>query len=175
MNYLFICLFVCFLFMICIDDFVDDGYWCTAGVQNMVIDREKDTVTVKGTMEVKALVGNLMKRLKRKVEVVPPKKENGEKKSGEKEGAADKEGNGGTKKKKGDGGGGGGDKVKEDQGKEKMKQTKMEPLAPAYGPLYGCGYGYGYGGDYYYGPVYMEQLHAPQLFSDENPNACSIM
>ena len=34
--------------------------------------------------------------------------------------------------------------------------------------------------EYYYveygnSPYYMEMVHAPQLFSDENPNSCSVM
>ncbi|KAK7261311.1 hypothetical protein RIF29_27620 [Crotalaria pallida] len=146
----------------------------TKGVHDMAIDKDKETVTVKGTMEVKVLVEKLRERLKRKVEVVPPKKEKEE--SGEKEGATGKGGKGNDKKKKGDNG----ENVKKEnisgdgQGKEnKVEQTKMETLTPSYGPIYG--YGYGYGGDYSYGPVYMGQLHAPQMFSDENPNACSIL
>lgn len=71
------------------------------GVKEMAIDKEKETVTVKGTMDVKALAENLMEKLRRQVLVVPPKKE----KDGDKEGEKDKEGSG--KKKKGGGGGGG--------------------------------------------------------------------
>ena len=41
----------------------------------MAIDKEKEMVTVKGTMDVKALAENLMEKLKRRVEVVPPKKD----------------------------------------------------------------------------------------------------
>ncbi|KAF7823350.1 heavy metal-associated isoprenylated plant protein 3 [Senna tora] len=136
----------------------------TKGVHDMSLDKEKDTVTVKGTMDVKALVETLMERLKRKVEVVPPKKDK------DKEGGEGKEGsNGGGKKKKGSGGGN--DKAEEgdEKGKILMEQNKMEIVAPAYGS-------YGYGNGYYYGTVYyMEHLHAPQMFSDENPNACSVM
>lgn len=136
-----------------------------AGVHDMSIDKEKETVTVKGTMDVNALVENLMGRLKRKVEVVPAKKD----KNKEKEGGEGKEAsNGGGKKKKGSGGDNG--KAEEgfgDDGRAKMDQSKMEVVAPAYG--------YGYGDSYNYGTVYMEHLHAPQMFSDENPNACSVM
>ncbi|XP_027343989.1 heavy metal-associated isoprenylated plant protein 3 [Abrus precatorius] len=150
----------------------------TKGVRDMAIDKEKETVTVKGTMDVKALVANLTERLRRKVEVVPPKKEKEKEKEKEsvKESAApDKGGNAGAKKKKK----GGGDNDKDEEGggdgQGKMEQSKVEGSAPAYG--YGFGYGYGYGGGdvYNYGPVYMGQLHAPQMFSDENPNACSLM
>lgn len=138
-----------------------------AGVHNMSIDKEKETVTVKGTMDVKALVETLSERLKRKVEVVPPKKEKDKEKDG---GEGEEGGNGGGKKKK-KGLGGDNGKAEEDNGdnRAKMEQNRMEVLAPA-------AYGYGYGNGYYnYGTVYMEHLHAPQMFSDENPNACSIM
>ncbi|XP_061356942.1 heavy metal-associated isoprenylated plant protein 3-like isoform X2 [Gastrolobium bilobum] len=144
----------------------------TRGVHDMAIDKEKETVTVKGTMDVKALVGNLMERLRRKVEVVPPKKE----KESEKEGGGANDG-AKEKKKGGGGGGGGGDNDKGGKGGGdglgKMEQSRMEFLAPTFG--YGYGYGYGYGDGYNYEPVYMGQLHAPQMFSDENPNACSVM
>ncbi|RZC91039.1 hypothetical protein C5167_028870 [Papaver somniferum] len=59
--------------------------------------------------------------------------------------------------------------------------------APGYafpGPVYGSGPGYapGPGVGYSQGPGYgpgpgyvVEYVHAPQIFSDENPNACSVM
>lgn len=138
----------------------------------MAIDKEKETVSVKGTMDVKALVENLTEKLKRKVEVVPPKKE----KAGDKEGEKDKEGSG--KKKNKGGGGGGGDNHEE--GIEKIDYSRMEYVPQ---PAFGFGYGYGPGnlGGYSYVPVYPEQMHfhlhapPPQIFSDENPNACSVM
>ena len=67
----------------------------------MAIDKEKEMVTVKGTMDVKALAENLMEKLKRRVEVVPPKK--------------DKEG-------------GGGDDEKEVSGKSLMVRTSTSIL-----------------------------------------------
>lgn len=165
--------------------FVVDGF-CNndgAGVQEMSIDKEKETVTVKGSMDVKALVESLKERLKRKVEVVPPKKEKekdkdkDKDKDKEKEKEKEKEGGG----EKGGGGGKGGGKKKAGgdnkkaeeetgggEGGGKLEQSKMEFMGAPYG------YGYGYG--YNYGPVYyMEPVHPPQMFSDENPNACSIM
>ncbi|XP_057457887.1 heavy metal-associated isoprenylated plant protein 3-like isoform X2 [Lotus japonicus] len=126
----------------------------TKGVYEVAIDEEKETVTVKGAMDAKAVVANLMKKLKRKVEVVQPKKE--------KEGGGEK-GDGGKKKQKGEEEEGGG------KGKpEHQKQNKMVDWAPVYG--YGP-YWYGGDGDHHY----MGPLHAPQIFSDENPNACSVM
>lgn len=136
----------------------------------MSIDKDKDTISVKGTMDVKALVGNLMDKLKRKVEVVPPKKDKDNDKEG---GGADKEG-GNKKKNKG---GGGDNNGNDDEGGGKMEQGKMEYLAP---PAFGFAYGYGYAnavGGYNYLPIYPDHFHfhAPQMFSDENPNACSVM
>ncbi|KAI4322308.1 hypothetical protein L6164_022015 [Bauhinia variegata] len=136
----------------------------TKGVHDMSMDKEKETITVKGTMDAKALAENLQQRLKRKVEIVPPKKEKDKEKEN-KEGGAEKEGGGnsGGKKKKGGGaGGGGGGDNNEKGGVEGGKMDKME-----YYPVPWFGHGYG--------PVYMEQVHAPQMFSDENPNACSVM
>ncbi|XLU75168.1 hypothetical protein S245_034221 [Arachis hypogaea] len=117
------------------------------------------TVTVKGTMDVKALAANLTEKLKRKVEVVPPKKPDNKENNGG--------GGGGDGKNKGGGGGG----------------------APHV--LFPSAYGYGYApvmhphhhGGYSYMPVYTypEQFHLhappppPQIFSDENPHACSLM
>ncbi|KAL4611515.1 hypothetical protein ACB092_08G129400 [Castanea dentata] len=176
----------------------------TKGVQEMTLDKEKELVIVKGTMDAKALAESLKERLKRPVEVVPPKKE--------KEGGGDgdkKDGGGGGGKKKGggdggqgQGGGGGGGNV--------MMENRMEVLGhPGFG-YYDNGYGYGsgfvngyghangseYGYAHGYGgpmgapvggpmgvpvggpmvaPVGAHLHQAPNMFSDENPNACSIM
>lgn len=53
------------------------------GVSKVDIDTQKDLVTVKGTMDAKALQPYLKEKLKRGVEIVPPKKD-GDKKEGEK-------------------------------------------------------------------------------------------
>ncbi|KAG6692721.1 hypothetical protein I3843_10G121200 [Carya illinoinensis] len=204
------------------------------GVQHVDIDKEKDLVTVKGTMDVKALVPYLKAKLKRSVDVVPPKKDGGgdqkpkeaggggDKKEKEKEKVAsgggekkEKEaaaagGGGGEKKEKeaAAAGGGGGDGGKKEEGAAaKVEVSKMEyhgyPYqAPIYwndGHAYAQNYpvvvhpGYGnqgyvsqgYVDDQGYGPYgnvnhgYMvaanHPMHAPQMFSDENPNACSVM
>ncbi|KAL2328567.1 hypothetical protein Fmac_021994 [Flemingia macrophylla] len=145
----------------------------TKGVQKMVMDEEKDTVTVEGTMDVKALTGKLMNKLKREVVVVPPKKDNEKEVTG---------------KKKNKGGDGGGNNKNEniDDGGQKIDHNRMEYLVPPFAYSYGYGYGYGHGfghgnavGGCRYVPVYPEQMHfhyapPPQMFSDENPNACSI-
>ncbi|KAJ6765506.1 HEAVY METAL-ASSOCIATED ISOPRENYLATED PLANT PROTEIN 6 [Salix purpurea] len=79
----------------------------TKGVHERVLDKQKELVTVKGTMDVKALAETLKSRLKRAVDIVPPKKE--KEKEKEKEGGKDGEnaaGGGGGKKKGGGGNGG---------------------------------------------------------------------
>ncbi|KGN64800.1 heavy metal-associated isoprenylated plant protein 3 [Cucumis sativus] len=162
------------------------------GVQEMSVDKQKDSVMVKGTMDVKALIGSLSERLKRTVEIVPAKKEKEKEKDNNKKegggggdekkdsttGDGDGNGNGGGKKKKKGGNGGGGDGEEGGGGGGKMEGNKMEYMGMG-GIGYGYGYGYGYGMNtgYGYGPsgIVGENLHAPQLFSDENPNACFIM
>ncbi|TXG73794.1 hypothetical protein EZV62_002373 [Acer yangbiense] len=151
------------------------------GVKDMSVDKQKDLITVKGTMDVKALTECLKDRLKKPVEIVPPKKEKDEKESNG-GGGGDNNGGGGKKKNKGGGGGGnggdgdGGQMVEEGGGGGgggvKVEGNRMEYMVPP-------GFGYGYG---YQFPVYdygypAGQMHAPapQMFSDENPNACSIM
>lgn len=124
----------------------------------MKIDRQKELVTVTGAMDMKALAEMLKKHLKKNVEIVPPKKE------GEKKG----EGGGGEKKKKGDGGeAAGGD------GGEKMEANKMQYQVGYTHPFM---HGPGPAGDQFHSnPFPVGQFHAPELFSDENPNACSVM
>lgn len=146
------------------------------------IDKQKDTVTVKGTMDAKALAEVLKERLKRPVEIVPPKKE--KEKNDEKESNGgdnnNNSGNGGSKKKKGGGGGGGGGQEVGDGGGGgggKMEESRMEYF-PMGVPGSGYGHGYQIHGGYEYGyPVggYYQQPAAPQMFSDENPNACVVM
>lgn len=142
-----------------------------AGVENVGFDSAKDLVTVKGTMDVKSLPETLKEKLKRSVEIVPAKKDDGgaggdkKKDGGGGGGGEEKEkGGGGDEKKKDGGGGGGGEKEKAAAAAVApamavpvMEANKMEYYSP-------------YGGGYR-----IEMVHAPQLFSDENPNACSVM
>ncbi|XP_039013412.1 heavy metal-associated isoprenylated plant protein 6-like isoform X1 [Hibiscus syriacus] len=188
------------------------------GVQSVNVDGAKDLATVKGTMDVKDLVPYLQQKLRRNVDVVPPKKDDaGEKKDagGDKkeevkevaEGGGEKKEAGGDKKEGGEKKEGGGEKKEEDDGREaKMEVSKMEyhgygyPAQVMYwsdGHVYGDpsharGYYQNQNYDYRYvnpgymlpHPGYLDQgyaidprhsLHAPQMFSDENPNACSVM
>ncbi|CAD5175827.1 unnamed protein product [Musa acuminata subsp. malaccensis] len=148
------------------------------GVEEVTVDAAKDLVTVKGTMDVKNLAAMLKDKLRRAVEIVPPKKDDGGGEKKEKEKGGD--GGGEKKEKGGETGGekkekaGGGGEEKKDDGKAAAaaaatatatttttEANKMEYYAPY--PAY-SGYGYR-----------IEMVHAPQMFSDENPNACSIM
>ncbi|PNY17736.1 heavy metal transport/detoxification domain-containing protein [Trifolium pratense] len=142
----------------------------TKGVIDMKIDKEKNNVTVKGTMDVKGLVENLSEKLKKKVEVVPPKKD--------KEGGGGGGDGGGGGKKKNKGGGGGGGEEGGDNGNNGGGEVKMMEHLVQVQPPYGFGYGNVEG---YNGQVYQELIHfhmnsqPPQMFSDENPNACIVM
>lgn len=141
----------------------------------MTVDAANDLVTVKGTMNVKTLPDVLKEKIKRSVEIVPSKKGEGggEKKEEEKKGGPKDKG--GSEKKEDEKKGG--DKEKE-EGKKREAVAAPPPAAAAamtaavaeanrmdyYAPYPYAGYGYR-----------VEMVHAPQMFSDENPNACAIM
>eukprot|EP00268_Persea_americana_P029360 TRINITY_DN283_c0_g1_i3.p1 TRINITY_DN283_c0_g1~~TRINITY_DN283_c0_g1_i3.p1 ORF type:complete len:288 (+),score=85.99 TRINITY_DN283_c0_g1_i3:410-1273(+) len=141
----------------------------TKGVEHVAVDPQKDLVTVKGTMDAKTLPEYLKEKLKRGVEIVQPKKDDG---GGDKKGkgGGGGGGGGGEKKDKEGGGAGGGEKTDGDkkgggEGKKeeagKAEANKLEYYG-GYTPYSVYGYS-------------IENVHAPQIFSDENPNACSIM
>ncbi|XP_051120671.1 heavy metal-associated isoprenylated plant protein 3-like [Andrographis paniculata] len=125
----------------------------TKGFREMKIDSQKDLVTVTGAMDMKALAESLQKQLKRDVEIISPKKES-------------------EKKEKA---GGGGDE-------DKTEGNKMQAQLFAYPNPYPYPYPFMYGpgpvdhfGQGNFGPYPVGPYHAPQIFSDENPNACSVM
>ncbi|KAJ9188803.1 hypothetical protein P3X46_000165 [Hevea brasiliensis] len=120
----------------------------TKGVQEMTLDKQKETVTVKGTMDVKALTETLKDRLKRPVEIVPPKKEK-EGGGGGGSGGGDKDGEnagGGGGKKKNKGGGDGQDKAGAGgDAAPKMEGNRVEyanMTQPGFGYSPGPGFGY---------------------------------
>lgn len=135
------------------------------GVQSVEPDLKNHTVTVKGTVDPNKLVEYLHRKTRKHVEIVPPKKdgdkkEGDKKEGGKKEGGEKKEGGGGDKKdggenkKGGDSEKKGGDESKGEGEEKKEESKKNEAPIPRY---------------------VIEHVHPPQLFSDENPNACSIM
>lgn len=166
------------------------------GVESVSVDSQKDLVTVKGTMDVKELIPYLKEKLKRNADVVGEKDAGGG--GGENKDKPGNVGDGEDKKKEKGKGDQGGDKKKEAVAvATELANNKMEYYGPPYGgyyvgggvpPPYGGGGGGGvpppYGGGYYYGGGgvgmgygYRTETvaHPPQMFSDENPNACSVM
>lgn len=187
-----------------------------AGVETVTVDAAKDLVTVKGTMDVKDLAPYLREKLRRSVDVVPPKKDDGagagdkkgkegggdkkdaggEKKEGggdKKDAGGDKKAAGGDKKEGGDGGKkeGGGDAPKVEVSKLEYfgyphpatsmffydaptltahnnyvmeAHAHQAHVSQAYTDQAYPNYGYT-----------VNPYHAPQMFSDENPNACTVM
>uniref|UniRef100_A0A7C8Z4P5 HMA domain-containing protein n=2 Tax=Opuntia streptacantha TaxID=393608 RepID=A0A7C8Z4P5_OPUST len=179
------------------------------GVDDVNVDLQKDTITIKGVMDMKELLPYLNAKLKRTVELAPVPKEDGgaSKDSRPKDGGTSDKGKdcpsekhkdsqsekakeGGSEKK------GGGEKKEapkaaaaagEASSASQENTTRVEVSKMEYG---GYPYGYGYSHAYAYEPPqqgdgYVHQVvpywhapehsHPPQMFSDENPNACSVM
>ncbi|KAL8149920.1 hypothetical protein AgCh_006795 [Apium graveolens] len=168
----------------------------TDGVDNVIVDSKNDLVTVKGTMNVNELVPYLKEKLKRSVEIVPAKKEGGG-------GDDKKKGIDGEKKKDGGGGDAKVEVKKMDYHGFDPHTTFIVPpyghsqSVHEYGStstaMYNQSYSnqdygltnydqghvnHGYAVEYLHAPppppppVY---YNAPLMFSDENPNACSVM
>ncbi|KAL6277637.1 hypothetical protein ACE6H2_021238 [Prunus campanulata] len=172
------------------------------GVNTVSFDAPKDIVTVKGFMDAKELVPYLREKFRRAVEVVPPKKDDGAA-AKPKDAAAggekkEKEAAGGEKKEKD----GGGEKKEKEVvaaapggGAPKVEVNKMEYSGYTYPPpsyyWYDEGHVYNHnkfvmeaqahqahvsqGSSSHGYAVPMEHYPAPQMFSDENPNGCSVM
>ncbi|KAL3618514.1 hypothetical protein CASFOL_037596 [Castilleja foliolosa] len=153
------------------------------GYQDMKIDKQKELVTVTGAMDMNALATLLKKHLKKDVEILPlPKKELVEKKNN----------NGGGEKGKAAAVADSTDKVKVTGGGEDEVTGggKMgvrggdQKVVEGFNSEFKVGYPHpmlnGSGGivveQFHYNPhVVGSYVHAPQIFSDENPNACSVM
>lgn len=119
----------------------------------MKIDKQKDLVMVTGAMDMKALAALLQKQLKKTVEIIPPKKE---------------------AEKKEKGGEGGGDAEEKMEGNRMQAQMLGNPYMYPYPFMFGSCSGDQFG-QVHHGPYPVGLYHAPQMFSDENPNACSVM
>ncbi|XP_011094611.1 heavy metal-associated isoprenylated plant protein 6-like [Sesamum indicum] len=198
------------------------------GVNSVKTDLPKDLVTVTGTMEVKELIAYLKEKLKKNIEIVPPKKDDGGGDKKEKEGSGgdkkEKEGGGDKKEDKKEGGGDGGKKEAESkaaggggEGSKAVEGAKLEinkleyhglnPQTYYAMPMYNQSYSnQDYGVQMYHHQAYPNQVyhgyanhgypntgyvvqyaHGPppppptymnindQMFSDENPNGCSVM
>ncbi|KAE9590912.1 hypothetical protein Lal_00023415 [Lupinus albus] len=165
------------------------------GAESLNIDGGKDLITVQGTMNVKDLLQYLSEKLKRKVEVIPLKEKKDQDTEDEKKVKKNKDNIKKSGKKEESA-------VKVEVNKMEHHGYGY-PSAPIYTYPYGYGEssastGYamevqpsGYNGNYHvdqgynqqrYGyveqpPLYMNTQNYPpsQMFSDENPNACSMM
>ncbi|GMG98773.1 hypothetical protein Nepgr_000613 [Nepenthes gracilis] len=131
------------------------------GVHTMSIDKENNLVTVKGTMDSKALVLCLKEKLRRPIEIVPEKKD----KDKEKERGKNKDNEKGGDKTNCSGDGG-----EKECGGSATKNGKVEANKFEYF-VSGAGYGYRDANSGYV----VDLFHACQLFSDENANGCVIM
>ncbi|KAM1781079.1 hypothetical protein ACFX12_042266 [Malus domestica] len=162
------------------------------GVQSAVTDHSSGKVMVTGTMDGDKLVEYVYRRTKKQARIVPQpepepekkeepaaeeakpeekKEENAEKKEEEKpaEGEAKKE-EGGAE------GGESSNKEGEKGGEENKEEEKVEEMMS--GSYVNSGMDEEHMKrmmQYYYQPLYViERIPPPQLFSDENPNACCI-
>ncbi|GAB4850733.1 hypothetical protein Ancab_030033 [Ancistrocladus abbreviatus] len=125
------------------------------GVRKMSLDKEKDLLTVNGTMDVKALVECLKEKLKRNVEIVPDKKDK------IKEGVGGGNSGSSTEKKTDSG-----CRDKEEGGSDGSK-AQLSRFEHVIGSRYGhSDVGSGYVADLFY---------EPRFFSDDNTNGCIIL
>ncbi|PKI60760.1 hypothetical protein CRG98_018843 [Punica granatum] len=122
------------------------------GVESVETDLSNDKVIVKGIFEPQMLVYYVKKRTGKQASIVKDEEKKGEeeKKEEKKEGGdQDKKGDAPEEKKdEGDQD----EKSDEDKNKTDIKRSEYWPSK-----------------------YYMEYAYAPQIFSDENPNACSVM
>ncbi|KAM7475758.1 hypothetical protein LguiB_023001 [Lonicera macranthoides] len=142
------------------------------GVENADPDLKSSQVTVKGVFDPQKLVEYVYKRTGKQAMIVnqePEKKEEngkGEKKVEEKDAKKGEEGEGESKEKKKEGGEGGA-KTEGDLAETTVLDMKKNEF-------------YSYPQNYQiYPPRFANEMYsyppAPQMFSDENPNACSVM
>lgn len=119
-------------------------------------DLKKSEVSVKGVFEVGKIVEQVRKRTGKQAVIVKQEAEEKEKK--EEGGKEEKKGEEGEKAKEGE------EKKGESEGKEgtETEESKVEMKKNEY---------------YYYPQRYAMEMYAypPQIFSDENPNACCVM
>ncbi|KAK8465272.1 hypothetical protein PHAVU_009G038800 [Phaseolus vulgaris] len=165
------------------------------GVQTAVAELSTGKVIVTGTMDANRLVDYVHRRTKKQVKIVPkpepepgPKKE--ENKESEKPGAEEvkpeeekeekeeKEEEKPAEPKEEEGGNDGNNESKEEKGVEEEEEAKKKVVGDENGVVDNVDdesmkrmmYSY-----YYQPPLYViEPTPPPQLFSDENPNACCI-
>ncbi|KAK1271314.1 hypothetical protein QJS04_geneDACA012572 [Acorus gramineus] len=147
------------------------------GVQSAEPELKTSQVSVKGVFDPPKLVEYVYKRTGKHAVIVkqePEKKEGEKAKAEEKKEEKKSEGGGGGEKEKdkekkgeGEGGEGGGEKGENKKEGEEAKGGEEETMKTVE---------VGKNEFYYYHPRYaVEYAYPPQIFSDENPNACSVM
>lgn len=152
-----------------------------AGVESAEPDLKNSLVSVTGVIETDKLVEYVYKRTGKQAVIVkqePEKKEEAkegaakEEKKGEEGGDKDQKGGGGggegegeNNKEKKEGGGGGDQATAGEGGAEETKVVELKKNEYYYNPPR-------YGMEFY---AYPGPAYPPQIFSDENPNACSVM
>lgn len=151
---------------------------CVAGVQTATTELSTGKVMVTGTMDANKLVDYVYRRTKKQARIVPQPEPEPEKKEENKEAEKPAEEAKSEEKKeqekspeegdKGDSNGNkedkGGEESKEEANKEGGENINIIDHEEGIKKMM-----------YYYQPLYViERIPPPQLFSDENPNACSI-
>ncbi|KAK4431244.1 Heavy metal-associated isoprenylated plant protein 9 [Sesamum alatum] len=148
------------------------------GVRTVETELSSSKVTVTGTMDADRLVDYVYRRTKKQAKVVPqpepekppeeaPKPEEKKEEKPEEAKPEEKKEEGEKKdtpaeEEKKEGGGG---EAAAEQGGEEAEEVKSAEEVPGMHKMM-----------YHYQPLYViERIPAPQLFSDENPNACSVM
>ncbi|KAA8533519.1 hypothetical protein F0562_031047 [Nyssa sinensis] len=158
------------------------------GVRTVTTELSSGKVTVTGTLDADRLVDYVYRRTKKQAKIVPqpePEKQEAEAKPEDgkeaekpaeepkpkekKEEATEKKDGGGEKppeEEKKEGGGDNGKEEKSDENKEEDKKGEENNQSDEQSMQRMM---------YYYQPLYViERIPPPQLFSDENPNACCI-
>jgi len=123
------------------------------GIFDVKTDQKAESVTVEGTIEVDKLISFLRKRVHKNVEIVSIKEVKKEEKKGKEEGKSSEttkeKDKGESTKKKGDET----TKIIEAREEHQKEEVKIKDNVP----------------------YIIHYVYAPQLFSDENPNSCSIL
>ncbi|KAF3785463.1 Heavy metal-associated isoprenylated plant protein 26 [Nymphaea thermarum] len=120
-----------------------------AGVESVETDLKNDQVIVKGVVDPEKLVEYIYRQTRKQATIVPPPPPPPEEEKKEEEAKKEEKEEG--EKKEGEEGKG------EEELKSEAKKSEYWPYWPP--PRH----------------YYAEQAYAPQIFSDENPNACSVM
>ncbi|KAL6129222.1 hypothetical protein ACLB2K_072575 [Fragaria x ananassa] len=125
------------------------------GVHNVRTDMKAQTLAVEGTIDPEKLVSYLRKKVHKHAEIIPPKQEKKDE-TKEKEKSSSKPPEKKDEKKEKESGKSTEIVTKVVEAKEEIKVVEVKTKE---------------GG----APYFIHYVYAPQIFSDENPNACSIM